>query len=84
MRFVIGKYAPRMNSNAMLGYVYDGNTSAARDEVSRMIGQRRDKLRLRDGQGLRRSTILSGREVDETVHNVDTRELTLFHLFVVV
>ena len=82
MRFVSGQYAPRMNSGAMLGYVFDGDLSTARNDVSKAIEQRREKLRLRSGQGLRRSPILTGRAVDETVHDRGARELILFHLLV--
>jgi hypothetical protein len=82
MRFVTGQYAPRMNVGAMLGYVFDGNVTAARDDISRAIEQWCDILKLRQGVGLRRSTILPNRAVDETAHAPDKRELILYHVFV--
>ena len=82
MRFVTGQYAPRMKSGAMLGYVFDGNVSAARDDIARAIDRRSDKLCLRQGIGLRQSTILPNHAVDETVHEPGTRELILYHLLV--
>ena len=84
MRFIIGQYAPRMDSGAMLGYVFDGDVPAARNDVSKAIEQRRDKLKLRAGTGLRQSTILPNRAVDETVHEPDKREFTLYHVLVAV
>jgi hypothetical protein len=84
MRFITGQYAPRMSSGAMLGYVFDGDVPAARGDIAKAIEQRRDKLKLRDGTGLRRSTLLPNRAVDETVHEPDKRELTLYHVLVAV
>lgn len=82
MRFVTGQYAPRMNSGAMLGYVFDGDVPAARGAISKAIEQRQNMLRLRQGVGLRRSAILPSRHVDETVHEPNKREFTLYHVIV--
>lgn len=84
MRFITCQYSPRMSSGAMLGYVFDGNVPAARSDVSKAIERRRDSLKLRDGTGLRRSATLPNRAVDETVHEPDNREFTLYHVLVAV
>jgi hypothetical protein len=82
MRFITGQYAPSTSAGAMLGYVFDGDVPAARNDVFKAIEQRRDKLRLRDGTALRQSAILATRAVGETVHEPDNRELTLYHVLV--
>lgn len=84
MRFITGQYAPLMNIGAMLGYVFDGHVATARDSISKTIEKRRNELRLRQGTGLRPSKIMPNRVVDETVHNPDKRELTLYHVLVAV
>ena len=84
MRFVSGQYALRMNSGAMLGYVFDGNTPAARSDIAKAIEQRRDLLMLHQKGELRRSTILPDGPVDETVHEPGKRKFILYHVLVAV
>lgn len=84
MRFITGQYAPFMKSGAMLGYVFDGDTGNARIGVGRYIQRKSDELRLVSPKLLARSKILPKKPVDETRHQLPSREFTLYHLFVAV
>ncbi len=84
MRFINGQYAPRMNAGAMLGYVFDGNITAAGSDIAKAIKQRCEMLKLRKGTGLRLSKILPHRQITETMHAPDKRTFILYHLLVYV
>ena len=80
MRFVTGQYAPFMHSGAMLGYVYDGDKDSAREDIDRQVQIRAQALKLKKPKNLKPSTTLSDYAVDETVHNLDKRHFTIYHL----
>lgn len=84
MRFVSGQYAPFMEAGAMLGYVYDGNTVEARSDIDRSLQNHAVKLRLLAPQKLSRSQILEDMPVDETLHSLETRIFTIYHVFLAV
>jgi len=82
MRFVAGLYAPRMTSSAMLGYVFDADVARARRTIAAAVTTKGGALKLRADGGMRQSGILSGRRVDETLHDFDGRRFVLYHLLV--
>ncbi len=84
MRFVIGQYAPFMKAGAMLGYIYDGNTVEARSDIDRSVQSHAVKLRLLTPEKLSRSQILKDMPVDETLHSLETRIFTIYHVFLAV
>jgi hypothetical protein len=84
MRFVSGQYAARMNSGAMLGFVFDGNTEAARIDVLAAVERGRGNLKLCPGPPLRRSTTLPDHTINESEHLSGDRRLTLYHILVAV
>lgn len=84
MRFVSGQYAPFMETGAMMGYVFDGETGKARSGVANYIRKKEKELRLRKPKGLMKSEILADRRVDETLHDLGERQFTIYHLFVAV
>ncbi len=81
MRFVSGKYAPLMETGAMLGYVYDGETDKARSGVASYIRRKEKELRLKEPKRLMRSAILPGKNADETNHDLEERSFTIDHIF---
>ncbi|MDM8523598.1 hypothetical protein QUF80_09530 [Desulfococcaceae bacterium HSG8] len=81
MRFVSGQYAPLMETGAMLGYVYDGETGKARSGVASYIRGKEKELRLRKPKRLMRSEILPDKNVDETNHDLGQRAFTIYHIF---
>ncbi len=80
MRFVSGRYAPRMSAGSMLGYVFDGSIVQARADVSGAINARRTALRLAAPQILNRSRMPVIPPVDETRHRLPRRNFTLYHM----
>jgi len=84
MRFVTGQYAPFMEAGAMLGYVYDGNTVEARTDIDRFVQSHAVTLRLLTPEKLSRSQILKDMPVDETLHSLETRIFTIYHVFLAV
>lgn len=82
MRFVSGRYAPHMESGAMLGYVFDGDTVKARAGVDKAVSTNAVLLRLAPSGHLAPSTVLPGHPVDETRHDLSGRPFTLYHLLV--
>ncbi len=84
MRFVTGQYAPFMETGAMLGYVFDGETGKARSGVANYIRSKEKELRLREPKRLLKSKILADSLVDETLHDLGERQFTIYHLFVAV
>jgi hypothetical protein len=84
MRFVTGRYAPFMNTGAMLGYVYDGNTGKARAGVAGYISKKTKELKLIPPKRLTRSSILPGKRIDETQHDLKKHAFTIYHIFLAV
>jgi len=84
MRFVAGQYAPFMETGAMLGYVYDGNTDEARSDIDRSVQSHALKLRLLAPEKLSRSQILKDMPVDETRHALEKCMFTIYHVFLAV
>ena len=84
MRFVTGRYAHRMVSSAMLGYVYDGQVAKARSGINNYIKKKTDELKITLPKELCPSNVLPGKPIDETNHDLDKRLFTIFHVFLAV
>lgn len=82
MCFVTGRYAGHMQSGAMLGYVFDGDTAKARAGIHDAVRRGAATLRLAPPQQLRPSPVVPGHPVDETRHDLGGRPFTLYHLLV--
>ena len=80
MRFVTGQYAPSMKTGAMLGYVFDGDIGKARTGIAGYIHKRSTALKLAPPKRLARSSILPGKTIDETQHDLKSRTFTIYHL----
>lgn len=81
MRFVTGKYAPQMESSAMLGYVFDGDIVEARAGIDKSVKSKADELKLNPPKRLKPSRILPGKSIDETCHDLANRTFTIYHIF---
>lgn len=82
MRFIRGQYAPFMETGAMLGYVFDGDTATARSDVDGYIRPRARELMLKDPGELIKSKIVPEEFVDETNHDLADRSFTIYHIFI--
>lgn len=85
MRFVTGQYASRMQTGAMLGYVFDGDIEAAWSSIGALIREKVEALRMAPPRELVPSNILPER-IGETCHlrrhlRIDNRAFTIYHLF---
>ena len=81
MRFVSGQYAPFMTTGAMLGYVYDGDIQKACSGVGRYIKRKVNALRLLPPEEMKRSPLVSTKEVYETCHDLTGRKFSIYHVF---
>ena len=81
-RYLTGQYATDLGKGGMLGYVMDGKTNQAIDDVRRAIEQRRSDLHMAKDDTLGPCSTLSSRQVRQTLHNYgpDNRFL-LYHVF---
>ena len=87
MRFISGQYAPYMTSSAMLGYVFDGDIDKARSGINGYIKKTRGKiseLKIQKPHELTRSSIMPNHPVDETIHQLENRLFTIYHIFLAV
>lgn len=87
MAFVEGQYSKNLSAGGMLGYVMDGNTTKAWDGLAARIEERRDSLCLPAMSKLAKSTLaqavskgLTGTHLGETLHDLKTHNLRLFHM----
>ena len=83
MRFVTGQYAPFMETGAMLGYVFDGETGKARSGIDRYVQKKVKELKLKPPGRLLRSQILP-ESIDETHHGLRKRSFTVYHILIAV
>ena len=84
MRFVTGQYAPFMESGAMLGYVFDGETDKAHSGIDGYIQKKAKELKLKPPGRLLRSQILPDMPVDESHHDLRKRFFTVYHILLAV
>lgn len=85
--FIEGQYSKDLPAAGMLGYVMDGDTEKAWAGLNNSIGNKRDDLRLGGTAALVASAIstciadgMAGTLLGETLHDLITRQLRLFHL----
>ena len=85
--FVEGPYSKNLPVGGMLGYVMDGDTGKAWDGLAARIEDRRDALCLSVDSKLSESPLahtvgkgMAGTWLGETLHDLKTHSLRLFHL----
>jgi hypothetical protein len=81
MCFITGRYSPAQNSGAMLGYVFDGDITSARSEISAAIARNAATLCIRNGTAFE-PTNHQGFHGDQTEHALKDRKLRLYHLLI--
>ena len=80
--FLSGKYSAGHEHGGMLGYVMDGNLSAAMSAVSTAILNARNRLLMSSDESLSKSSIHpDDLQLRETGHLVHAVRLTLHHVF---
>lgn len=83
MCFITGKYSRFQQAAAMLGYVFDGDLTKAKDDIAKSIYRHAGRLKLAvPSHRLQSSSVLPGKDVAETHHLLDTRPFTIYHLLV--
>ena len=81
-RYFNGQYAQGLDKGGMLGYIMDGNIDKAINGVKKAIEIRRKNLNMLSNKTLRKSSILSSRQVKETIHNYGpTSQFAIYHIF---
>jgi len=81
-RYFNGQYAQGLDKGGMLGYIMDGNIDKAINGVKKAIEIRRKNLNMSSNEILRKSSILSSRQVKETIHNYGpTGQFAIYHIF---
>jgi hypothetical protein len=84
-RFVTGQYADCVEHGGMLGYVLDGDTAGASENVAANVRRRHRALGMAAPGELRDSSVLSLPTARETDHRRrNRRSLRLHHMFVTV
>lgn len=87
MAFVEGQYCKGLPAAGMLGYIMDGRSSRAWTGLEKRINSRRKPLKLTQSSRLANSSLsqavvseFQGTYLGETVHDLETYDLRLFHL----
>ncbi len=84
-RFVIGKYAAGLKQGGMIGFVMNGDSTAATAKVDEAIRTRTRLLLMVPGTGLTTSSLFPAEHaVRETKHPRRTPALALHHVFLAV
>ena len=85
MCFIDRRYARELTEGAMLGYVFDGKTTKARDSVSASIAANPVKLKCVTASRVVPSKLsLAHPDISATIHNLPHGLFTVYHLFVAV
>jgi len=81
-RYFNGQYANDLDKGGMLGYVMDGKTDQAIEDVRKAIESRRPDLYMAHDETLRPSPVISSPQVEETLHNYGLENrFTVYHIF---
>jgi hypothetical protein len=81
MRFVEGKYSACVDHGGMIGYVLDGKTEKAIQNVKKNIDNNRSDLKIKQAASLNTSSLLpDSSNVQESVHSLH-RVFRIHHLF---
>lgn len=78
--FVSRKYAAGQQHGGMIGYVFDGNISAARTAISKQFVKRMDNLSLVSDGLVECRFALTNDGLRETQHGIDGTTLAIYHL----
>lgn len=82
MRYVTGQYAGGLDKGGMIGYVMDGLTGKAIDNVRAAIKRERDRVRLHEGSTWRKSSLVQSPQVRESLHAFGrTGTFVIHHVF---
>jgi hypothetical protein len=80
VRFIQKKYAARMTSGGMIGYVLDGNITTAIGRVTNKIVEKNEQLRMKKNTSLQNSNL--HKLVYVTLHERDKPiTFTIYHIF---
>lgn len=82
MCFISGKYSQSQEVAAMLGFVFDGEVDKARININEAIIKNKSLLKLAHPGKLLPSSVVNGRLVDETLHNLRPRQFTIYHMLI--
>lgn len=82
MCFVTGKYSPFQQTAAMVGYVFDGDIAQAEAGINASVEKNAGRLELALPHRLQTSSIVPGKGVTETHHQLKSRQFTIYHLLV--
>ncbi len=81
--FVSIQYPCTCGAGGMIGYVMDGNISAAKSSINHSLSRRQIELRLQEPTQLHPATILANDpSICQTLHSVDGVPLLIYHLLV--
>ena len=81
-RYFNGQYAQDLDKGGMLGYVMDGNTALAVNDVKAAIEKRRSHLHMEEHETLKASACIKSGQVQETHHKYGpTDRFTIYHIF---
>ena len=84
MRFITGRYAPKMDTGAMLGYVFDGPIVKAYSGLDDYLSDNSRKLKMLSTDRMAQSKLLPSHPLFETHHDITGRFFKIFHLFLAV
>lgn len=84
MCFVSQRYSRGLVSGAMLGYVLDGNITAACVSIAAEIVSQRKLLRAKTPKGLKKSKIVPGSNIHLSHHKLPklTKVFTIYHVLI--
>jgi len=78
-RYFNGQYAQGLDRGGMLGYVMDGRTDEAVQDVKKAIESHRVDLRMESDDTIRSSSCLSSEQVKETAHKYGPNDRFIIH-----
>ncbi|MFP4121718.1 hypothetical protein [Coleofasciculus sp.] len=82
MRFITSQYASGLLNGGMIGYIMNGDIKTALQAVNRGVESRCQELRINPPSGLCTSSLIpTNTQVKETLHNLESRKLTIHHVF---
>ncbi|MDQ8190248.1 hypothetical protein [Roseibacillus persicicus] len=80
MCFIKKRYSRDLASGAMLGFVFDGKTVAARDAIHQLAVKKATKLKSVKPHGLSPGNV-SEAMAEKSLHSISGRTFVLYHLF---
>jgi len=81
-RYFNGQYAVGLDKGGMIGYVMDGKTNQAIQDVKNAVERRRESLHMEADSTLEDSYVVKSNQVKETYHNYGTGgRFVIYHVF---